>query len=353
MKPALIFVVFWALSHGSAVRAQSTWVNPVGIDFGSIKVGRSILVSVTLQNQDSVPRQISGGMPTLPQFWAVNSCPSTLGPSNACQLAYGFMPDAAGSYAETTDIYLRGGGRSDRFTLSLAGTGSGGLAEVYPVSFDFGMVPLGSMASVEVTILNSHSDPLDSVTAQAVSPPFAVSNHCQAGLAPGASCVLDYIYTPTTAGIDSVQTGSTDLVGRDSRVCHTRHPGRGHHGHGSGHHHARDPRFRGDPEGAHRYNPRYDHESQCRRSGDLFGRRGGSSLFWESKLRQRCATGRELSIDLWIYSRPAFPGQHRDCLFLVCRGLSELIHRAVRSGPGRPDPGEPRGPGFWACRGGR
>lgn len=93
-----------------------------------------------------------------------------------------------------------------------AATGTAGLW-VTPLEIDFGPVGVGSTtAQTVVTITNNTATTLDNFSGGGLSAPFAVSQDCTAGVAPGGVCHYSFTFSPAAeGGFSAVSSTSTSL----------------------------------------------------------------------------------------------------------------------------------------------
>jgi hypothetical protein len=96
--------------------------------------------------------------------------------------------------------------------VSLSGTGIVAQLTASPGALDFGAVNLGASATLPVTLTNSGSTPVNSIT-PATSGEFSVSLPCPGTtLAPAASCQARITFTPSTLG---ARTGTLRVASSD------------------------------------------------------------------------------------------------------------------------------------------
>ena len=197
---------------GTGVSAFS--VVPTNLVFGSVPVGATASLPVTITNTSGVPQtpNYAGGAPNDPtNFGGSQNCAGvTLAPGASCTFTYTFNPTTLGAKSSSTTIDI------DSETFSITMSGTGGSFTVVPTSLSFGAVVVGGSASLPVTITNvsaasltpsfSGGAPLDSTN-------FDASQNCAGTtLVPGASCTFTYTFHPTSAGAKS----TTTTIGIDS-----------------------------------------------------------------------------------------------------------------------------------------
>ena len=191
---------------GTGISAFS--VTPTNLNFGSVPLGASASLVVTITNTSGVSQtpNFSGGAPNDPvNFGGSQNCAGVPLPAGgSCQFAYEFHPTTLGAKSSSTTIGIN----SENFSITMSGTG--GAFNVAPLDVAFGSVPLGASASMAVTITNvsglsqtptfTGGAPLDATN-------FGFSQNC-AGvtLPPGGTCTFMYTFHPVTAGPISSST---------------------------------------------------------------------------------------------------------------------------------------------------
>lgn len=206
MQPGLTF-------KGNGVStAPVVNVYPRSVDFGSVKIGRTASVPVTIKNLTSVALSTAGGGFNDDAGGAFSgaSCGNSIPAGQSCVFTYYFQPRLAGTtVSATTNIGLSGSGVSyQQPSLRFTGTGIGTLALVTPTTIDFGPVRTGTSMSVPVTITNTSESALTGLIGGAVPSRFSASNACPASLAVGASCTITYTFSASVAklGLQSADT---------------------------------------------------------------------------------------------------------------------------------------------------
>jgi hypothetical protein len=191
----------WALACcATAYAAQIAQVTPTTIGFGDIRVGHTVSVAVTVANKSGLPLSNFAGGGISGQFSGFQNCAGGVPVSGSCAFTYTFTPTATGSFSGNTSFSFSSGAQSQSVAISLSGNGVGTLADVSPVSVDFGLVKLGNIVSIPVTITNVSAQTLTSFAGGGIGPPFGDFQNCAGGVAPGASCQFTYNFTPTALG---------------------------------------------------------------------------------------------------------------------------------------------------------
>lgn len=174
--------------------AQATSTRPVALDFGAVPIGRSATLLVTTQNLSAANVTVSGGVfpPADASTWVRGpACANPTAPSASCLLDFSFLPRETIGYAINTALTITQGGQSRQVSLSLAGEGTGTLAQVSPAQLDLGRVPVGGSNSAQVAITNTSEVTL-AITRSLATPFEITSSTCGASLAPDASCSITY-----------------------------------------------------------------------------------------------------------------------------------------------------------------
>ena len=210
---AAALVVASAISAGLPVGAAAAsgdfTVSPTTLDFGSVYVGATASLPITITNVSSTTQtpDFAGGAPIdADNFGGSQNCAGVpLDPGAVCTFTYTFNPATPGAHSSTTTIQID----TDSFPISMSGTGLSPFT-VVPTSLDFGSVDVGATASLPVTITNvsgvsqtpdyAGGAPIDADN-------FGGSQNC-AGvtLTAGGSCAFTYTFSPATPGAHSSNT---------------------------------------------------------------------------------------------------------------------------------------------------
>jgi len=202
-----ILVVFPFASRVSAAAQSSSAVscNPCSVSFGSVFVGGSESLPVTLTNNSSAPVQISNQGKT--GAWAFSikgvSLPLTLNAGQSVLFNVVFAPR---TLRPVTGTLILATSKTSTVTISAAGTGvSGGGLKASPASLVFGSVPVGSSAVQSATITNASRASIAlnqiSLSASSSANPFTISGlNAPLTLTSGQSVTFSVTYRPTTSG---------------------------------------------------------------------------------------------------------------------------------------------------------
>ncbi|MCP5144934.1 MAG: choice-of-anchor D domain-containing protein [Gammaproteobacteria bacterium] len=177
-------------------------VTPTAMDFGDVNVGSSSAaqqVIVTNTSNASQTLTLSGGAAGV--FGGSSNCiGATLAAGSSCFVSYAFTPATSGATTRTTTLGLND--ETHTFTLSGVGGASGSPFLVTARGFDFGTVALGEPSEGQrVEIKNVSSvDQIVSLSGGAAGVFGGSSNCVGMTLAPGASCFVEYRFTPADLG---------------------------------------------------------------------------------------------------------------------------------------------------------
>ncbi len=209
---------------GTAPPAPQASLTPSSADFGSIAAGStSPAQTFTLSNTGNAALPVTSaalaGANAGSFTIAGNNCGTSLVAGGSCKLAVTFSPAAAGTDAAMLNITDSIGTQ----TAALTGTSFAAApkATVTPASVDFGRLTLGSALNPQtITLVNTGNTALPftsfAITGTNASS-FQVRNGaCPKSLAAGATCPIDVIFTPTTAGTAVAALSFTDSLGTQS-----------------------------------------------------------------------------------------------------------------------------------------
>jgi hypothetical protein len=213
-------------SQDATIALSGTGLAPLAISTGSLAFGDATVGStapaqvVTLTNTTAaaVSFQITGGGVASGGFTgSVGACGSaveTLQPGASCaSVSYAFTPTQTGAVTGTSsiavEIYAGGAftGYSQDQAISLTGSGVGPGPHllVTPDGLNLGAAPVGvATAGLTALVRDTGTVTLTGLTvAAATGSGFSATSTCPSSLAPGASCTVTYVLTPTAQGAAS------------------------------------------------------------------------------------------------------------------------------------------------------
>lgn len=206
-----VLAAYAGASSGGAANgfAPGVWASPLVIDFGTVATGEiSDPIPVTFTNSGGTfisPFSV-GGLPA--PFIRSHTCDTGLFPETTCQVNFTFRPESAGDFAATAVVTTEFG----TFNIVLTGASVGPVLHVSPLSLDFGSVRSGQSGEPQfATITNTGRAHLEFNSITAPSAPFSVTPNCVGGLAPNASCPVQFNFSPASDGIfaDVVEIDTT------------------------------------------------------------------------------------------------------------------------------------------------
>lgn len=188
-------------------------LSPAALDFGSVLVGSSRTLPVTLTNYSRMAA-VFRSITVADDYSSSGDCPasgSQLSPAAKCTLQITFKPSQQG---------VRGGAATIATSLTtlplavnLTGLGTQPHLLANPGSLSFGDVALGSSASLTFSLTNSGTAPVTGLSLAATGD-YAIQSPCSSTtLATGGRCDLTIVFTPTAAGSRS---GSLTITSSDS-----------------------------------------------------------------------------------------------------------------------------------------
>lgn len=188
------------LSGQGAVPSAS--LSPASLTYPSQAVGTTSTVqTITLSNASTVPLSITSiaiSGSNAGEFAQSNTCGNSVPANGSCVFSISFTPSGSGS--RTATLSVTDNAASGTQTASLTGTGTYPTLTLTPTSLFYGTVGLGTSSSKTVTITNTGTVNLmvSSLSFMGANPgDFSQSNNCAAAIAPGATCVVTVIFTPS------------------------------------------------------------------------------------------------------------------------------------------------------------
>src|SRR5277367_1345325 len=194
---------------GSGVQGNLT-ANPTSINFGSLLVGASGSVSVTLKNTGTGSVAISQGSASGTGFSITGLTAQTLTAGESTSFTAKFAPTAAGSATGSVSITSNAPGSPLVIGLSGSGTASQAQLTISPASVAFGSVSVGSTGSQTVTLTNPGNAALTVSQAIPSGTGFSMSGASMPmTINAGGSASFTAKFSPTTVGSN---TGGISIV---------------------------------------------------------------------------------------------------------------------------------------------
>ena len=185
-------------------------VTPTNLVFGSVLLGATATIAVTITNTSGVLSQtpnFSGAAPAdLVNFGDATNCAGvSLAPGGSCIITYQFHPTTPGAKSANATIGIN----SENFSITMSGTGISPFS-VAPTNLVFGSVLIGDTPNIAVTITNTSGVSQTPIFSggRTGDPDFGAFESCVTGvtLAPGGSCAFTYQFQATTPGAKSANS---------------------------------------------------------------------------------------------------------------------------------------------------
>jgi hypothetical protein len=180
---------------------------PGALNFGSVQVGATAVLPVTVTNTGTVTVAFAS-VTASGDFSAGGNCPTGVGnlaPQASCTIEVTFAPTTVGALTGT--LALSTSASSNPLTVPLMGIGTQSKLTVTPSSLAFGSIALGSTANLSLVLANKGTAPVIGLALSVIGTAagdFAVTVPCpQATLVPGASCTVTLAFSPSSAGARS------------------------------------------------------------------------------------------------------------------------------------------------------
>ena len=223
-RSASLFVEYQGVGSPETVALSGTGANltvtltPSSMTFPVQVVGTtSSEQTATLTNTGSDAVTISN-ISTSGPFSQTNNCPSSLYPTNSCQIQVRFTPTAKGPASGTLSVTDAAQGSPQ--TVSLAGTGT--VVELSTVGINFGDQKVGSKsppAPIKLTNVGTTSLSISQIAITgADAGDFSQSNNCGSSVPSKGSCKITVIFKPTAKGERAAILSITDDGGASPQM---------------------------------------------------------------------------------------------------------------------------------------
>lgn len=179
------------------------------LDFGTVSVGGSSALPVTIRNLGTAVLDISSlgiASGSSSTFTTPSQTNVVLLPTTSIVVNVTFQPTAGAAEAGTLEI-LSNDPDEATFTVNLSGSGDLGAQpeiSVLPAALDFGDVSVGNMSTLQVTVENTGAAVLTvSSVARTGSSDFTLGGFAGGSIGVGASETVDVTFDPSSAGAKS------------------------------------------------------------------------------------------------------------------------------------------------------
>jgi hypothetical protein len=186
-------------------QASALTLSPASLNFGTVNVGGTDALSVTVTNTGTAAVTFLGLTASGDYSVASGLCPaigSTLPAGASCTLTVTFTPTATGT--RTGTLSLASDATQLPLTVLLSGIAVEAQLQVTPGSLAFGDIDSGFSASLTLTLLNTGSASVTGIAntmSGANAAEFAVTGPCSTTtLAPNQGCTETVTFTPSATG---------------------------------------------------------------------------------------------------------------------------------------------------------
>jgi hypothetical protein len=185
--------LLWYASSPTATLSSNS------LSFGYHQIDtKSLPQKITLTNGGLAPLQISSIATGNPDFTQTNNCGTVLASLKSCVIHVYFTPSIPS--AETATLTITDNSTNSPQTASITGIGTITSTVVYPIMANFGIVNVGTTATLPIVLANAGNVPLTIQQIAASPSVYTETNNCGTSLAAGASCTVTMTFTPTQAG---------------------------------------------------------------------------------------------------------------------------------------------------------
>ncbi|HZP62995.1 MAG TPA: choice-of-anchor D domain-containing protein [Terriglobales bacterium] len=190
--------------------APAVSLSASSLNFGNQQTGTSSSPqTVTMTNTGTSDLDISSVGSSNQDFVESNDCPAILSVGTGCTISITFTPTLVG--VENTTVSITDTAADSPQSFTATGTGTSPAVALSTTALDFGPQPVGTSSSPQnVTVTNSGSGNLNVSGISTSNPGFAETDNCTTVLAPGASCVISIVFTPTQIGAETAVISISD-----------------------------------------------------------------------------------------------------------------------------------------------
>lgn len=176
-------------------------VTPVSLGFGSVRVGQTGDLQLTVRNTGAATLTVSSITSDNAQFGATSpAAPFNVAAGASATVNVRFAPNSAGAKTGTLSINSNDPSRA-RVDVALTGTGLAPALDVAPQSLNFGNVATGESLSLKLTLRNTGNAPLNISSITSNDPQFTISLFTTTFTLPANGSVnVSVRFAPASAG---------------------------------------------------------------------------------------------------------------------------------------------------------
>lgn len=214
------------LTHNAANNPQSVplsgygivpaAVTPQTVNFAGVVLGSSSRAQyVKLTNNQPTPLSMNGIIIS-GAFTQTNTCGTTVGPLQSCNVLVTFTPVVLGAHSGTLTINYNANNSPQ--TVTLAGTGVSRVT-LSPSTLDFGGVVVGTASPRRsASLMNNQKNATLAITSISASGDFTQTNNCGTQLGPSLTCVINVTFKPSAMGLSNGSVVVTSNVPESPQV---------------------------------------------------------------------------------------------------------------------------------------
>jgi len=189
---------------GTSAAAPLT-LNPTSLDFGTVNVGSSDQLPLTITNTTAAPITVLSIAATGDYASSNGTCPTaktTLATGATCTLQITFTPTTPGT--RTGTLSLTTDATTLPLTVPLTGIAALAQLEIIPGALAYGSISVNSPAVFTLNLLNTGTAPVTNIASSITGPnaaDFAVTSPCSTtALAPNQGCTATITFKPSAIG---------------------------------------------------------------------------------------------------------------------------------------------------------
>ena len=175
-------------------------LSPAALNFGSVQVGGTATLAVTLNNTGAAP-VLFNSVSASGDYITDGSCPSAgvaLAGGASCTEEVTFRPATTGTRIGKLSVSTSAA--TNPLTVTLTGVGTQSALVVTPSSLAFGSVVVGSPANLLLTLTNLGTLPVTNLVLSATGD-YSVSAQCGLVLPAASMCTAQVTFTPSAVGV--------------------------------------------------------------------------------------------------------------------------------------------------------
>jgi len=176
-------------------------------NFGAVDLGSTEAKTLTFSNTQSTPITINS-ITTAGQFTQSNTCGSVVSGNSSCTITVNFNPTIMGTLFG--GVSVQSSDAVSPLTVDLVGSGQS--IGYTPTSLTFPSTAIGKSSKPKTVTITAEQVTL-LIGSIATTGDFSQTNNCGTSLAPGTSCTVSVVFTPTASG---TRSGTLPITSSDA-----------------------------------------------------------------------------------------------------------------------------------------